>query len=136
MSNTERNIIETRERATIYTQGDLGGAYRKTEVRDLTIEVVKYAQYDGALRVTFTPKGARRARQLTLTYKPALLVLDGWNGPDMDDGYEKVDEICSRARHLSCSDSWDDEARQALTGSEIVFDAAGWNSYRGHHLSR
>ena len=136
MSKTqERNVIASFARATIYTQSDFGGAYRRTEVRDLEIEVVEYAQYQGALRVTFVPKGARRARQMTLTYRPKLLVLDAWGGPSIDDGYEKIDETCSRSRHLSFSDDWEAEAREALSGLQISFDASGWNSYRGEFSS-
>src|SRR5262249_49644193 len=54
--------------ATLYHQGDFGMAYRKLEARDVELFFRPYAQYSAAVRVRFTPRGARTQREMWLTH--------------------------------------------------------------------
>ncbi len=118
----------TFERATIYTRGGLGGVVR-TEVRNLSIETgVSYAQYTDAVRVTFTPKGKRKPRGMTLTYRPFLVVVEG-AGPEIRGlfGAEKesgTPGVTVRESRYTCFDErFDTDARADLlaTGAKILF---------------
>ena len=67
------------DKATIYRQGAFGGHYRTTEVRNLKVRFVSFAQYEHAIEVTFIPKGKRKTRQFVETYRPTLVIAKGWD---------------------------------------------------------
>lgn len=133
-TTTELTEVFALPKATIYTEEIFG--FTRTEVRDLEIHEGKYAQYDHALRVRFTPKGKRKQRGAWLTYKPTFLVMEGWGvGPEPRDAFKSTGPISSITRHGTCSPEWEKEMREQLVGVEIAFDARGWNSYTGEVTS-
>lgn len=137
---TEKRTILTLDKATIYRQGDFGFNYHKTEVRGLTVEIGRYAQYDRGIRFSFVPKGARRARYYWETSFATTVVLAGW-GHDLEPGgmFGKVERTVLPSgavsevavSHLSCSPEWQAgfrgklEAYCARTGITPAMDLHG-----------
>lgn len=129
-------MIKTIAKGTLYLRGEFMGNIHKIEARDIMIETgVKYAQYDNAIRVTWTPKGARRARGTVLTYRPFCVALDGWGHLDPDSMFGKATEtetgvLVSHGRHSACSGGWQSDFLVQLavyletSGASIAYDAA------------
>jgi hypothetical protein len=127
--------------ATLYYQGDSGMAYRKIEVRDVELFFRPYAQYSAAVRVTFTPRGARTQREMWLTYKPTLVILAGHGHPAPDDMWTEPKSAgpgvaTQMSRHMAFSEEWTNEAREmiatyaARTGTRVLADLHGYNPHR------
>lgn len=69
--------MEKFSNVVLYFMGAFGAS--RIDCREVTIERgVKYAQYNDAVVVVYLEKGKRKhkPRQLTLSYKPYLLVVD------------------------------------------------------------
>lgn len=129
-------------KATLFTRHEMFGNIIKLEVKDLVIETgVKYAQYDNAVKVTFVPKGKRSRRGMMLTYKPDLIVLEGWGHSIEPDGFMNPVGIVegpvtvTRSRYSSHDAGWqrDFEAKLnkylAEKGLTIAADFRGHNSH-------
>ncbi len=118
--------ILTVSRATLmYRDGVVGGAYKVLQVRDVEVRTGDYAQYEAALFVSFTVKGARRRVSLVDTYAPSLVILDGWLEPSVPDAYQPVEDrgngvTVKKTRALSCSSVWTTEARAAAVATGKV----------------
>lgn len=118
---------KTFNRATVYQNG-LGG-YRSQRVRGLIIrEGVRYAQFDAAVQLTFTPKGKRKARRQHLTDELSLVVVEGWGAPEYDvDSMRATGPMTSQSRHLACSPEWQGEFDAWLAAQSLTVAA----DYRG-----
>lgn len=124
-------------KVTLYFHGEMFDCIHKIEARAYHTQIGRYAQYTSALTVHFLPRGGRNPRGLTQTYRPSLLILDGWGHPEPAEmfGAEEVSPsgaTVSRARHSAFSPEWQSEfdsmiaAHVAATGATILAD------YRGH----
>jgi hypothetical protein len=134
------------DKATIYSENSFGMGYSKHEVRALKIHAAPYAQYSSAIHVQFVPKGARRGRSFTQTYKPTLVVLDGWGhtlAPPSMFGTPEVSPrglVVRQGRHSGFSDEWGNEFRAQLAaylesnpGARLMADYHGFNTHQRLH---
>jgi hypothetical protein len=71
-------------KVTVYWTSEFMGNVVKAEGTLIGYGRMKYAQYDDAPFVDFIPRGKRKAIRVLKTYKPYLLVIEGWCGPDPD----------------------------------------------------
>jgi len=135
---TVKPNLKTLQKATIYTNSDWGMGIVKREIYLESHGTKKYAQYDHAPWVRFVIKGKRSLMEITKTYQPYLLIVEGWNAPDMDDPFAPLSEsngvMVSQSRHLSHSDEWEKEADAKLGDVKIIADyryTTGFSSHRG-----
>lgn len=129
------NTIKT-GKVTIYHRGMLG--YRKVEAKQAEINVIRYAQYPRAVEITFRKPRQRNDRGFVETYRPSVVVLEGWGHFSPADAFTAPEDrgavIVSQARHSSCSPAWDDEFSAALaaylerSGAKVVADFRGFNT--------
>ncbi|MCR4329066.1 MAG: hypothetical protein NUV65_00795 [Candidatus Roizmanbacteria bacterium] len=68
------------EQGTIYKNQMFG--FAKIEAKNISIDYVKHAQYDRALRVTFTEKNKRKPERFIEGYNPQVVVLSGFQAFD------------------------------------------------------
>lgn len=117
--------------ATIYFQGGYGMV--KMEVSKLSVELKPYAQYDKAVHVEFVPRGKRKARGFVQSYRPSLLVLEGWGHPDPDSAFlpptDQGDGVATLVgRYSSCDPRWQGDfdakmkAYLETTSSKVLHD--------------
>lgn len=74
---------------TIYFRSEFLGI-SQIACKSVKVEVLPYAQYANALKVTFVPVGKRKARYVWIYYRPFLMVVptanaitvDNFNAPD------------------------------------------------------
>ena len=126
--------VVTAARATLVFQDSLlGGAHQTVHARDVEVHVTPYAQYQAAVLVSFVAKGTRRRACWVGSYRPSLVVLDGWVEPRVPDTYAAPVESApgvtvQRGRALSHSSQWTHEAAAAVTacGAKVLGD------YRAH----
>ena len=120
--------------ATLYHETMFG--YTVTHVRDLKVEVVKYAQYDKAVRVTFIEKGKRKRTGFLQTSHASLVVLEGHTTintkPQMETDTRNGMTIES-TRYASYDARWGEEFDAALVASSatVLRDFRGYNSHTG-----
>jgi hypothetical protein len=100
-------------KATLYFQGGFGLKIHKVEVRDLVIELKRYAQYQRAVIATFVPKGKRNKRELVQERCPSLIVLEGWGHALEPDGMYDPARTTRRGavtahvgRYSACDPRW------------------------------
>jgi len=75
----------TFESCSLYVSSEFMGNIVRRDCRAATITVgVEYAQYNNAIKVEYTPKGARKRQGFYLTYKPFLVVLSAKDAIDPD----------------------------------------------------
>lgn len=131
--------MANKQKYTMYVRGRFG--YSKTEVTDIEADVVSYAQYKAAVRVTFLPKGARKRRSLTETYKPSIVVLEGWGHPDPGSPFGEEESVggvvTMTTRYTSFDERYSEEfntmidAYIAKTGTVVVEDFRKHDSMNG-----
>jgi hypothetical protein len=69
--------VTTFQNCTFYRPGEFMGNIIREDCRQLTITAgQKYAQHNDAVKVEYTPKGARKSCSFWLTYKPFLIVVE------------------------------------------------------------
>lgn len=119
-------------RVTIYKIGEFGMGYRKIEASRVAWGFGRYAQYDNAVTVEFTPKGARKALEFVETRHASTIILDGWGHPDPDSMWGEANGGTQTSRHRAFDRAWESEfaaqlaAHVAATGAKILAD------FRGH----
>jgi hypothetical protein len=127
-----KTTVEKR-RVTVYFLGGLG--YVKKEASAFGHQVSEYAQYKNAVRFAMVEKGCRRASGVVQTYKPSLVVLDGWGHPDPDGAWSDVGATESVGRHAGFATEWETEfgtkidAYIAAGKGRVVCDYRGHNTY-------
>lgn len=126
-TTTGNRVVFRSERATLYSKSEFLGNYRSVEVRNLTVELIKYAQYPSAVQITFTPKGARRERVLIESFQPSAVVVEGWGHAKPRGAFDRISDSLEQSRYRSCSPAWGEEfaAFLAETGLKAAFDARG-----------
>jgi hypothetical protein len=101
-----KTTIEKR-RVTVYFLGGLG--YVKKEASAFGHQVSEYAQYEAAVRFAMVEKGHRKPVGVVQTYKPSLVVLDGWGHPDPDGAWTDSAHGEQVSRHVGFDDAWSAE---------------------------
>ena len=95
---------------TIYSTGEFFGSVQKIEGYLVEHGTRKYAQYENAPFVRFIPKGKRKVCIIQKSYKPYLLILQGWANPEPEGMYKKEKEIngviIKESRYQSCDDRY------------------------------
>jgi hypothetical protein len=77
-------------RVTLYVGGLFG--YVNKEAEWVRVDRRPYAQYVDAIFVEYLPRRARRARQMILTDDPDLVILLGWEHPDLQQATETEEQ--------------------------------------------
>jgi hypothetical protein len=108
------DTLQTLGTCTLYFKNSLMGNIVRCDVRELKIEEGKYAQYDKALRVTFTPRGKRKARGIWVTSYPFLVVLDSKDAFDPQSFFGQAEDsgngvTVARSRFSAFDSGWVDE---------------------------
>lgn len=117
-------------KATIYSQGNFGMSIRKVEARNVRVEIRPYAQWANAVQITFTPKGARNARELTETTHATAVILEGWGHALSPDGVYAPG--ADRGRYRSCDSRWVSDFMNQLaayvqaTGAVVALNCVGY----------
>jgi hypothetical protein len=119
---------------TLYIRGGFG--YEKVEATQIHYELVEYAQFRNAVRVTFLPKRKRLKRQITECYRPRIVVLEGWGHPDPPGIFKRKDVTnpgitLYETRHISCAEAWDAEFDLFLQSYLNTGSAKVMIDYRG-----
>jgi hypothetical protein len=128
------------DRATLYVMtGSSIFGYKTIEARDVRYEIGPFAQYENAITIDLTPKGARIPRKLTLT-SPRLVILEGWghpkapNGRDMleptGDGMARVPTTFGPPEDDPLHQAFDKMLREYLGSSGAVLA----KDFRGHEM--
>jgi Thoeris protein ThsB, TIR-like domain/WD domain, G-beta repeat len=68
-------------RVTLYVGGGFG--YARREAVWARVERRPHAQYEDAIFVYYLPRGARKVREMILTWRPDLVIMLGWDHPDL-----------------------------------------------------
>jgi WD40 repeat protein len=76
-------------RVTIYVGGLFG--YERIEAEWVHVNRGPYAQYVDAVFVEYLPRRKRRGRLMRITHRPDLVILLGWDHPDLQQAWE-IDE--------------------------------------------
>jgi hypothetical protein len=139
------SLIEEKQmnmKITVYYQGDFGMSINKIEGRLKEFGVSEWAQYKSSPYVKMVPKRKRNVRGLRQSYNPYMLIVAGWDHPDVDDGMRVVESvtdcIVKRSKHLAFDEGWIKDADELLDGYisqdkiEVLADyraSKGFNSY-------
>ncbi len=130
--------LEPIARACIMVKGGLGMCH-PIDAHDIEFDVVEYAQYRSALRVSFRPHKARKRRYLMVTSLPFLCILDTGAATAESlraDPFGPVNTAggvaTSRSRHMSCDPAWVEEfdAAVAAKGVRVLRDFRDWNAHQ------
>lgn len=125
-------------KVTIYFHGEMFGCIHKIEARSYFVQTGAYAQYSSAVACYFVPKGGRNPRGITQTFRPSLLILDGWGHPEpaaMFGAEETSGEgvTVSRSRHSAFASEWQTEFDATITAHVAARGAVILADFRGHN---
>lgn len=124
-------------KVTMYFQGMLGVS--KVEATTCAVEVKPYAQYTRSVHVEFVPRGKRKARSFVQSYKPSLLVLEGWNHPDPDSMFlpaeDHGDVMVAHGRYSACDPRWQGDFDTKIAAYLERSSAKVVHDFRGHDPS-
>jgi len=83
-ANRPVELNETGDRrVTFYVRGGIG--YTRKEAQWVRVYRRPHAQYADAIFVDFLARGKRRPRRIVLTYKPSIVILLGWDHPELQE---------------------------------------------------
>lgn len=111
----QETTTRTFTNCAIYLKNEFMGNIDRYDCREVTItEGVKYAQYERAIRVLFTPKRRRRVCEVYLTYKPFMVLLaaadaiepDSLLTPAVPSG---TGAMISQGRYMSFDSRWESD---------------------------
>lgn len=123
-TNRTNETTKSFERCTLYFQGGYG--VTKLEVRDARITIAPYAQWPEAVHVVFTEKGKRKARGFVQTFRPDLVVVEGWDQKAPENYAQDVDQgngvVVRKGRFVSCADEWQGVLAEAIEGAKVLAD--------------
>lgn len=116
LTPTELNLVDAGNRkATLYLEGAFGRL--RIEVSWFRVYRAPRAQYSDAIFVEFRPRNRRKTMRRVETSRPSLVVLLGWNHPDLQQLFrEEITDgwVVHATRHNSCARAWEDEFEAAL----------------------
>jgi hypothetical protein len=125
--------LNTISKATLYKL-DLFG-YIRTEVRELTVEFVKYAQYRKAIKVEFIGKGKRKRKDLLETSESTLVILEGWGHPEFENNKPSTQSgqiIYTETRFPPFSQEWKEAFDMFLNEYLTKTSSKVFRDYRNH----
>ena len=100
------------KKATLYHSTGFGNV-AKVEVREVEVVRRPYAQDEGAVFATYLRPRKRKLEQYTGSYKPYLVVLEGWGHPEPADMFNwSISEsgaLVGTGRHSACSGGYENE---------------------------
>ena len=140
-STPATTILSKTDKVTIYFRGDFGGAYNRIECRFAEAVRRRYAQYDSAAQVVFTPKGARKARYLMQTSHPSVVILAGHGHFEPEGTFGKPVRsnagcMVSTSRHTMFSGGFDTDFSNELDSYladnpsvSVLLDLRGMNAH-------
>jgi len=120
MENNHQGNIRAKK-ATIYltTEGISLGNVHKLEVREVEVIRKPWAQYPSAVQCKYLLPRKRNWSGRTGSYKPYIVVLEGWGHPDPDSPWVTIKEdsevSVSESKYFSCSDGWETDFDRKLT---------------------
>lgn len=125
-------------KCTLYFKGGLGMV--AVHCNRVEVKQGSYAQYAAALFVQFREKGKRKDRVLTQTSFPSVLIVEGHDAPEPDDGRVALESSqpgvsVSRSRYMSCDPRWQSDfdamidAEIAAGRVRVVFDGRKHNPH-------
>lgn len=133
----------TYKNVTLYTRNSMMGNISAIECREVRVTVRPYAQYSHAVHVEFVKKGARKFRGFVQSYRPSLVIVDGYKALKPAGLFERGKKTTfeggsmEQAQYAGCSEEWGNDFATDLdkwaaeTGREIVADFRNHNSHRG-----
>jgi len=86
-------------RVTLYVRGAFG--YERIEAKWVRVDRRPYAQYADAIFVEFQPRRTRLARVMRLTSRPDLVILLGWDHPDLQQATESTQQTMTIGQHTT-----------------------------------
>lgn len=126
--------MKKHENCTMYTSGEFMGNYQAYKCKWVEIEIAPYAQYSRAIHVRFLEKGKRNPRSFVQTYKPSLVIAQGWNAPAPANPFVTVSETAAltvqTTKYRSFDEGWkNDFTTQVLPNLTVLADFHGHNCY-------
>ena len=128
-------------KVTIYYHGEMFGLIHKVEARAYFVRTGEYAQYSSAVFCHFVPKGGRNPRGFVQTFRPSLLILDGWGHPDPAGMFGEPEQqgpvVVQRSRHSAFSPEWQSEFDAMINAhilalrTDVLLPVLA--DYRGHN---
>ncbi len=116
----------TFQNCTFYKSSEFMGNIVRHDCRDLTITTgQKYAQYNDAVKVEYTKKGARKRSGFWLTYKPFFVVLPTTDAIDPAPMLGEPtpgstpDITIQVSRYSCCDDRWEKDFLAALADKKV-----------------
>lgn len=141
LSLFQKNVFTPTRKVTVYKKNSMFGNINKIEMRLIEFGTHKYAQYNDAPFVAGIPKRKRKAIQMTESYKPYMLIVEGWDNIEpngMFDGGKSTtngEVTCSQAKYSSFDGGYEsdfDEVIDKLIESgevKVIADYRGYDSY-------
>ncbi len=118
--------VQTFQNVTMFRQGEMVGGISEIACKSLKIEVLPYAQYPAAMRVTFLPKGKRLQRQTWIFGNtPFLVVLPTDKAANINPSYYLPAESSTpgvtvrRGKYGSCDPRWVSDFTASLSASGV-----------------
>lgn len=107
-------------KATLYLTSEFFGNVSKVEVNEVRVVRRPWAQFSGAVVVTFRKPRQRKTREYVGSSKSYVVVLAGWGHPDPDDhcnwSVSETGLLVGQAKYLSCSDGYANDFDAKLAG--------------------
>jgi hypothetical protein len=100
-------------KSTIYFKSGFGNIV-KLEVKLLGHGTKKYAQYSAAPFVQYIKKRARKPTGFIQTYRPNIVIVDGWGHPEPDSMFlepeiSSTGLAVSKGRYTAFDESWQND---------------------------
>jgi hypothetical protein len=127
----------TLKKGTLIAQA--GGPFPTVmQVRDVTVSLVKHAQYPSAIQVVFKKKGGRKRLSMTLGYSPVGAIVEGWDVPEYETFVSNTESTSvsglsittKTSKFLSASDEWAGDIDKYLEDKKV------WAYFTGFPTTR
>jgi hypothetical protein len=125
------------KKVTLYIRGEFMGNFHKVEATAYKVDLVPYAQYVEAVRFTYKGKRQRLLREGVQTFRPSLVVLEGWGHVDPPSMWGKTETltdgtIVAHGAHSGCSEGWQHDFDALLADYVVKSGAKVLHDYRNH----
>lgn len=95
------------KKATVYYKGEWGPGINRLEVREICVTRRPWAQYPSAVICNFLQPRKRKWQNLTGSYEPYIVVLEGWGHPEPGSPWTNTqvgDGVITQQSRYSCHD--------------------------------
>jgi len=123
------------ENCSMYRAGNGWGSYHLIKCKWIEVEIVEYAQYPSALKVSFLEKGKRKPVGFMMSYKPSLVIAKGWECPEPPSMWAPSDDPYVKAsKYSSCDPGWErDFNKEVIPKIEVL---ANYHGHNPHHVQK